>query len=226
MPYAPGMSVVASKAVQSGASANCSVTCRWRWKGCWSLQDPLCSVPHPWEWRTTQSRSQLVWYLWPQDRSGRRILLHCCQRQQGYHLDWWDLVRVLGEPQEVHPWHQDGLCWIEEGQGQEGLDCLLEARGMLFCFHFRFGRTGWLTDGCAVVDFISVSPIFYLIDIPCCYLLQPISSICSRWCLVTLLSLFIFFAIFSSKNSFLDIFAHNSPYPHLHVLNSSLFGPL
>jgi hypothetical protein len=34
----------------------------------------------------------------------------------------WLSVRIPREPQEVHPWYQDGIWRIEEGQGQERLN--------------------------------------------------------------------------------------------------------
>jgi hypothetical protein len=34
----------------------------------------------------------------------------------------WITVRVPREPQEVHPWHEDGFRWTEEGQGPERPD--------------------------------------------------------------------------------------------------------
>lgn len=34
-----------------------------------------------------------------------------------YHLEWRHPLRVLGKPKEVHPRHQDGLRWYQEGEG-------------------------------------------------------------------------------------------------------------
>ena len=37
------------------------LTCRWCIKGCFPFQDPLCSMPHHWGRRRSQSRTKLVW---------------------------------------------------------------------------------------------------------------------------------------------------------------------
>lgn len=61
--------------------------------------------------------------------SGRRTLLYVLTMAPVY----WRLecalltefppaVRLPREPQEVHSWHQDGLRWPEEGEGQERSD--------------------------------------------------------------------------------------------------------
>ena len=31
---------------------------------------------------------------------------------------------IFGKPQEVHPWHKDGICWFEEDQGTSGFNFL------------------------------------------------------------------------------------------------------
>ena len=48
-------------------------------------------------------------------------------------------LTVLRRPRVVHSRHEDGLCWLEEGQGSQRPDCLPQGVGMslscslLFC---------------------------------------------------------------------------------------------
>merc|ERR1711948_4232 len=45
-------------------------------------------------------------------------------------------VRVLGQPEEIHPGHEDGVCWHQEGQGARGLDRVHE-NARLSCCRFE-----------------------------------------------------------------------------------------
>lgn len=74
----------------------------------------LFAVPHSWSRWQAQDWSQPERSLWPQDWPGSRILLHWCQHFQGYHLEWGHTFHLPGKPKEVHPWHKDGICWLEE----------------------------------------------------------------------------------------------------------------
>lgn len=41
--------------------------------------------------------------------------------------------RWIGEPEEVHPGNEDGVRWIEEGEGQKRLDFMYDP---LLLYHF------------------------------------------------------------------------------------------
>ena len=62
-------------------------------------------------------RSQPAWALWKEDRTGSQLLLHPGQQGQGRHLGPGHLGRLSHQPEEVHPRHQDGVCWTEEEEG-------------------------------------------------------------------------------------------------------------
>ena len=90
-------------------------------------------------WRNDIADSPLQ-YLRSQDRPGRGLLVHCCQRVEGHYMGREHSLRVPREPQEgtfravsdlrwrrltslrsrlVHPWHEDGVRGSQEGQGPQ-----------------------------------------------------------------------------------------------------------
>lgn len=52
--------------------------------------------------------------MWQDDGACAEIFMACDFADLNYFI-----VRLPREPQEVHSWHQDGLWWSEEGEGQE-----------------------------------------------------------------------------------------------------------
>lgn len=90
-----------------------------------------CSAATPAPWRVTPTRMptsrrvssgrRTLWYVQALNATppGRRS--HLVEMRMT-NVTLTLTVRVPREPQEVHPWHQDGLRWSEEGEGQERPD--------------------------------------------------------------------------------------------------------
>ncbi len=56
------------------------------------------------------------------NRTGSRILIHRSQQGQRHHLGAGHSVRVLGEPEEIHFWHADGLRRTQEEEREGTAD--------------------------------------------------------------------------------------------------------
>ena len=84
----------------------------------------MCPVPHRGGRGQAQAGAQPQWGVREENRTGGRLHLHPGQHREGDCMERRDPGHLPREPQEVHPWHQDGLRGAEEEEGQIGPDCL------------------------------------------------------------------------------------------------------
>ena len=86
----------------------------------------MCPVPHRGGRGQAQAGAQPQRCHWEADRPGGWLHLHPGQHRQGHHVERRDPGHLPDQPQEVHPWHQDGLRGAEEEEGQTRPDCVFE----------------------------------------------------------------------------------------------------
>ena len=86
----------------------------------------MCPVPHRGGRGQAQAGAQPQWGVREENRTGGRLHLHPGQHREGDCMERRDPGHLPREPQEVHPWHQDGLRGAEEEEGQTRPDCVFE----------------------------------------------------------------------------------------------------
>jgi len=86
----------------------------------------MCTMSHCRSRRQAQNWTQSQWLLGTSDGSSTWIQLHWSKQEESHQLEWADSMDLPGEPQEIHPWNKDGVCWTQKEKRASWFNSILK----------------------------------------------------------------------------------------------------